>query len=183
MRGVGKRSWRGVPVREARWDILVVPLEEDIAKAVKGDPEHCAFAECLRRTLKSRTVFIYKRVAYIETRDEGGGRIIERYIVKGAPAKYIKDFDSGKEVVASGFGFKAPKPSQTLDTRAKAQKALGREKTKLYEARYRALKKLGRSRKYQPARYELELYREGVGQVKLIGTGKKLRKVEHEAAS
>lgn len=107
--------FRGMNVREARSSMHVQPSAADIRSAIKEDPEHCAYANCLRRTLESPNVFVFRTVAYIQTLDEFGRPIMERYMVKKHANDYLTKFDQGKTVAPGGFMFHAPSKSKTLE--------------------------------------------------------------------
>jgi hypothetical protein len=112
---VNQRKLNGIPVREARAAIHVQPNKEDIRGATREDPENCAYARCLRRTLDCKTVFVFLSFAYIETLDEKGNPIIERYNVRKHAKAYLLKFDHGEKVEPGGFVFHVPPPAKTLD--------------------------------------------------------------------
>src|SRR5215467_13962734 len=97
------RFFEGLPVREGRGDILVQPTREDIKSAVRKDPQNCAYAKCLKRMLQTSRVFVYSTVAYVETLDERGNPIMERFEIRNHAHAYIERFDSGQEVNPGGF--------------------------------------------------------------------------------
>jgi hypothetical protein len=114
------RKFLGMPFREAVGILRVQPMPEDIENAVRGDPERCAYAACLRRLFHTDNVYIFKEYAYVGTLDEQGNKIFERYRIKGAARKYIDDFDAGKGIGPGSFSLHPPCPSETLDAKQAA---------------------------------------------------------------
>jgi len=105
----------GIPVREARAAMHVQPNKDDIKGATKEDPENCAYARCLKRTLDCQNVFVFRSVAYVETLDEQGNRLMERYMVRKHAKDYLLKFDGGERVGPGGFVFHVPQHAKTLD--------------------------------------------------------------------
>lgn len=151
------RHYQGLPVREARASLLVQPSKKDIDAAVAEDPTNCAYARCLKRTLECKTVFVFKSIAYIETLDEKGRPVLERYVVRRHAREFLVEFDGGKKVEAGGFTFHKPNPSATLDYKA--------EQTRKY--RRSPHTKITGTSSSAPKTYSL---RYGTGQVHFIGT-------------
>lgn len=109
------RKFNGIPVREARAAMHVQPNRDDIKGATREDPENCAYARCLKRTLDCKNVFVFRSIAYVETLDERGKRIMERYTVKKHAKDYLLRFDGGEKVEPGGFVFHVPNRTKTLD--------------------------------------------------------------------
>jgi hypothetical protein len=164
-----KRFFQGVPVREARGEILVKPTASDIDGATPRDPENCVYAVCLKRMLATKRVFVYTHIAYIETLDENGNALMERYFIRNSAKHYIERVDAGKKVGPGGFILHRAPPSQTLDRKAQVSREFVRknpEKTKIYQAN-----RIKKMRKNPVARQLLNgEWRSGTGQVKFIGT-------------
>lgn len=116
-----ERVYKGLPIREARASLHVQPNARDIAGATKESPDNCAYARCLKRTLETPNVFVFKTVAYVGTRDENGEYIMERYTVKSYAREYLLRFDGGEKVEPGGFVFHKPNKSNTLSYKAKEQ--------------------------------------------------------------
>lgn len=110
-----QRMFQGMPVRDAKEAIRVQPDSMDIKLAKRGDPNHCAYAECLRRQWKTDNVWIFKRTAYMQVLDEHGLPVVERFTIGNGGQKYIQDFDNGKPVKPAGFVLSPPSLSHTLD--------------------------------------------------------------------
>lgn len=106
-------------MREARASMHVQPNKRDIEGATREDPENCAYARCLKRTLECKNVFVFRSIAYIETLDEQGKTIMERYVVRTYAQDYLLRFDGGETVPPGGFVFHAPNRSKQLDYKMK----------------------------------------------------------------
>lgn len=154
------RIFRGIPVQEARASLHVQPNKADISGAVKEDPANCAYARCLKRTLEAGNVFVFKTVAYIQTMNESGAPIMERYRVRKYAREYITRFDSGKVVEPGGFVFHKPNRSCTLDYKVKDY------------ARRKKLGKLSPRRSSGPPATRAKAYsvRNGKGRVHFLGS-------------
>jgi hypothetical protein len=112
-----QRKFNGIPVREATVSLHVQPNKEDIKGATKEDPENCAYARCLKRTLECQNVFVFRTVAYIETLDEKGDHYMVRYHVRSYARDYLLRFDGGQLVEPGGFVFHAIPKSMSLDAK------------------------------------------------------------------
>jgi hypothetical protein len=117
-----ERVFMGMPVQDAEADILVQPTRGDIAKGIKGDPEQCAYAQCVKRMLNARVVFVYHTVAYVEALTEKGDSVLLRYTIRDGTKEYLETYDSGKDVKPAGFSLRAPNYSMTLDYKAALRK-------------------------------------------------------------
>jgi hypothetical protein len=173
------RFYNGIPVRDARADMFVQPLSEDIQQAVQGDPENCAYARCIKRTMHSQTVFIYKNVAYIQTLDEDGNPLIQRWIISQRARRYIKAFDQGETIREGGFWFQAPRGSKTLSYHRNwtaTDRANNADRYKQYQLTHQKNKLLGTVKSKTPSEFIMGSFRDGVGQVKFVGEGRKLQK-------
>lgn len=106
--------FKGIPVREALASIHVQPNQADIEKATKESPVNCAYARCLKRTLDAPNVFVFKTIAYIESLDERGQKVMLRYRVKSYARDYLMKFDHGEKIEPGGFVFHRPNRSNTL---------------------------------------------------------------------
>jgi hypothetical protein len=111
--------YKNIPVREALASLHVQPSKQDIQGATKEDPENCAYARCLRRTMECANVYVFKTIAYVQTLDQEGKPQFTRYTVKKYAREYILKFDSGQKVQPGGFVFHKPARSITLDYKMK----------------------------------------------------------------
>ena len=117
-----KRSYKGMPVREARANILLQPSKDDIKGATQESPTNCAFARFIKRTYNSPSVFVFKTRAFIQTLDEAGEAVLERFVVRSYAREYVIKFDGGAKVDPGGFVLYAPKFSQTLKYKERLNK-------------------------------------------------------------
>jgi hypothetical protein len=165
------RYFQGLRVREGRGDILVQPNRGDITQARKHDPENCAYAICLKRMLQTSRVYVYTTVCYVQTLDEKGEPILERYVVRNHAHAYIQRFDRGEPVNPGGFILHKPTGSKTLEYKRKSSihwSGNNREKSREYAQR--AYKKKRRTQG-QGVKHELVgTFRNGTGQVRFYGT-------------
>lgn len=101
---------------EAKDNIRVVILEDDIKKGIRLNTDNCVFAEACKRLFKSQKVLLCARVAYISMPDENGNYRVERFIISKEGRKLIADFDRGIiPKPGTGFSFRVPLPCQTLN--------------------------------------------------------------------
>lgn len=161
------REFKGIPVREARAALHVQPNQRDIDGATKESPTNCAYARCIRRTMESPNTFVFKTVAYIQTLDEAGKPIMERYIVKRYAREYIHKFDHGEKVSPGGFVFHKPHRSVTL----KYKQQSGYQRWLAGKASPR------KSEGQKPKQREYSL-RNGKGQVHLFGNEDQIKTSE-----
>jgi hypothetical protein len=172
-----ERIFMGMPVRDAERDILVQPTKGDIAKGVKGDPEQCAYAQCVRRMLDARVVFVYHTIAYVEALTEKGESVLLRYTIKDGTKEYLETYDSGKDVKPAGFSLRAPNYSMTLDYKAalrkdQKQRGLIERWQKTREEKLHQEKQSGRKliRRRVVANKTVGSFRDGTGCVRFMGT-------------
>jgi hypothetical protein len=166
------RMYRGIPVREARASIHVQPNQRDIDTATRESPTNCAYAVCLRRVLNSPSVFVFKTKAYIQTLDEMGVPIMERYIVKKYAREYLMRFDHGEKVPPGGFVFHRPPRSATLSYKQKQQRA----RTKAGKVSPRRAS----APKVKARQYLVRTTRDGKGMIHLFGNEDQIRTYEAE---
>ena len=83
-----------LPVVEAKANLQVQPIAEDIENAVPGDPQNCAFAKACKRMYGSKGVLFFSTVAYIDLLDGKGRRVAMRHTISElwhAAAKPVDD--------------------------------------------------------------------------------------------
>ena len=116
------RIFNGQPVTDAKNDLRVVILPEDIKDAKPKDFEECVFAQACKRLFASQKVLLMRSIAYISLPDENGNYRVERYSISNAGRKLISNFDQGKmPKPGTSFVFKAPTKSGTLNNMRAAQ--------------------------------------------------------------
>jgi hypothetical protein len=173
-----QRFFQGIPVREARGDILVKPTKGDIDKAIPHDPENCVYAVCVKRMLSTQHAYVYTNVAYIETQDEKGDAIMERYMVRNSAKHWMQRYDKGEEVKPGGFVLHKAPPSYTLEAKAR----YGRRWVKANPERIKMHYKNAQAKRKAPKARQLNgvSFRDGTGQVRFIGTYDGKIQIRHE---
>jgi hypothetical protein len=166
------RMFRGLSVQEARAAMHVQPNQKDISGATLEDPSNCAYARCIKRTLNAESVFVFKTVAYIQTLNESGAPIMERYLVRKYARDYLIRFDGGQKVEAGGFVFHAPQRSQTLTYKHRQQLK-----------RIKAGKKSPRISEGVKPRIKSFSLRRGTGKVHLFGGEDQIRPAKISATA
>lgn len=160
----------GMPVRDATQSILVQPTKEDIAQGVKGDPEQCAFAQCVKRMLKTSVVFIYHTVAYVEVLGSDGKPVLERYMIRDGTKEYLEDYDAAETIQPAGFSLKSPNYSQTLDYKAALRRQYRRNgSSDRWEENRKKRKGKKATHKRIVAKKTIGSFRDGTGCVRFIG--------------
>lgn len=125
------RTFGELPVVDALGDMLIMPTNEDIEKAVPADPEHCVFSECCRRTLGSLSVVFFKTCAYVDIPNpKGDGRVVARFELPQRTRELIQEFDRGHEVNPGGYLLKKPNPGSTLEAKREIRQACRDRKRK-----------------------------------------------------
>lgn len=118
-----KRTWGDVTVTDAKENLRVFIRPSDVKKAKRKDPARCAFANACKRTFGSSKVLFFRRVAYVELKDQKGKRHVERFILSDGMRELIESFDQGKPIIPdAGFLLKRPCPAKTLEAERKYQR-------------------------------------------------------------
>lgn len=117
------RFFEGMPVEEAKADLLVIPTKRDIKGAVRADPRNCALSRACNRLYGSRAAIVFKRVAYIDLINEDGDRVVMRFKIRGKVWDAIVHFDETGEFPMNGFVFRRPTKSETLAAMSEYNKA------------------------------------------------------------
>jgi len=165
------RHFQGLPIREARGDILVKPTQFDIDKATPHDPENCVYAIAVKRMLQTKRVFVYTHIAYVESLDDQGVQIMERYMVRNSAKHAMDHYDKTGEMVPAGFVLHKPPPSYTLDAKARyGKKWVKANRDLVLEYAKRNYEKRKKQRKAPVARQLNGTWRDGTGCVRFLGT-------------
>lgn len=132
---VGKlqRFFGDLEVIDAAHELRIQPNTQDISGAVKGDPQNCAFARCLGRTLGSAHALFFNRVAYVDMLGPDGKRRVERFCMSPEAREFVAEFDRDSNVSPAGFILSPPSPSLRLDSKCRAKK-LKNERTRKQQA-------------------------------------------------
>jgi hypothetical protein len=171
VRQTKQRFFQGLPVREGRGDILVQPNRADIKAATRHDPQNCAYAICLRRMLETSRVYVYTTVAYVETLDEKGHQLMERYVVKNHAHAWVQKFDKGEEVNPGGFILHKPIGSKTLEhKRRNSSRWVHSHREHARELSNASYRRQREKKKNPPVKEYAGTFRDGTGMVKFVGT-------------
>lgn len=109
------RVFKGMPVRDAKADLLFPVDWPDVKDAVAGDPTRCVAARACKRLYGSTAMVIMRTVAYVDLGEENGTRTVYRFTVpQETLEKIIRPLDAGGKPVAGVFTLNAPSPTRTL---------------------------------------------------------------------
>jgi hypothetical protein len=164
-----QRFYQGIPVQDAKTHLFVQPSQEDIQQAIPGDPENCAYALFIKRSLQSPLVRIYKTVAYVQVLNPKGEPVIERFMIPpyNPASDFMNKIDQQQSLGSAGFYLSKPSQKDQLDHRAKYRKTHSRQ-TKINKEKYLKNKLIGSSLPETP----LPKWRHGSGKVQFIGSQK-----------
>lgn len=110
-----KRTYNGMPVRDAKARLTVVVIEADVTKGTRKDPSCCAFAQACKRLFQGDAVF-FKKIAYITLPDENGEKYVHRYHLTQGATDMIMEYDrTGKFPAGVGVNLLPPAKSSTLN--------------------------------------------------------------------
>lgn len=111
---------QGMRIVDAKTELRIVVLPEDVVKGIPHDPTMCAGAMACRRSFGSNQVLFFKNSIYVQMPDQ-----IERYSGRSF-VKFLNQFDNAegrKALIESGakhsFVLKPPTPSQTIEAKRK----------------------------------------------------------------
>jgi hypothetical protein len=91
-----EQFWKNVEIVDATQCMIIHPQKHDVDIATPGDPEHCIYAECIRRVdPNARRIRIWRTVALVETKGKRGQPLVLRYVISSKGQKALKDFDRG----------------------------------------------------------------------------------------
>ena len=102
------RTFEGLPVVDAKDDIVLNVSKHDVQISKKKDPAHCAAAEAGKRELKCE-VKVYLSRMYVKT-----GKQWVRYVTPSNVSREIVSFDRGNQFEPGSYVFKAASISQRL---------------------------------------------------------------------
>lgn len=110
-----KRLFHGVPVVDAKRELRVFVLPEDIEHAQRNNPIECVFAQACRRLFGSHRVAFFHSVAYAELPLPAGGTRIERFMLPKMTRDSILVWDRAGVADPGGYLLTPPRAGQTLD--------------------------------------------------------------------
>ena len=114
-----RRMKDGVPVVEAKADLMIFVTKEDISCGVRKDPCQCAIAQAVKRAVGDGggEAEIHRGIAYVKAPDEAGEVVWHRFRLGPRTRKRVETFDKTGKVDPAGYLLKAPTRTQTLDFR------------------------------------------------------------------
>jgi hypothetical protein len=111
-----KRIWGDTPVKDAKKDLEVIILPDDLIGAARKDPGNCILAKACMRSFGSSKVLFFQHVAYVEMPDKNGNLMVNRYTLPKHASDLIHNFDTGKPTASrASFTLKAPAKTKTLN--------------------------------------------------------------------
>lgn len=126
-----KREFKGLPVKEAKHELPLIIMQEDIerAKGQEKDFGNCIFANCCARQYHADKIAIMRTTAYVSMPDGKGKKVVYRYMVPEDARSIIERFDTGKDIEpGSAFYLRPPKETETLDHIRELRKSSKRKK-------------------------------------------------------
>jgi hypothetical protein len=102
--------FEGLPVKEPKRPIRIVPTREDKKAAKRGDPACCVAAQCLKRTHALEDVRVYR--SRVMTRPKGKN-FWNRYVAPPTLSEEIRIFDSTGEFSGKSYQCNPLTPSKT----------------------------------------------------------------------
>lgn len=110
-----KRFFHGMPVVDAKRELRVFILPEDIANAERSNPTECVFAKACKRLFGSHRVAFFHGVAYAELPLPTGSSRIERFMLPKATRDSILVWDRAGVADPGGYLLLPPSIGETLD--------------------------------------------------------------------
>jgi hypothetical protein len=107
-----KRVFNGLPVADAKKEMVIHAIDADIKSAKRGDPLNCVFAKACLRIFGSHNVAFFRNYAYVEK-----GAKIERFSLPKATRDSVMVFDKAGAAEPGGYLLRPPSPGDTLDRR------------------------------------------------------------------
>lgn len=127
-----ERTFNGLPVIEARQNIVVFFTDEDVAGATERDFGQCVLARACTRSLGAETVMFTRSTAYVDLPQEDGTRAVERFTLPLKTRKVVALFDMGIRTLPKGaITLQAPAPSETLEGKRATHKKYTKSKKSL----------------------------------------------------
>lgn len=140
-----QRLFNGLPVVDAKHELRVHVLKEDIAVSKRKDPTNCVYANACRRQFGSHSVAFFRHVAYLEWIDKRGNSKIKRFALPKRTTDSIMVFDRAGVADPGGYLLAPPTYSGTLDyklARKRPEKRIYppkvKRKSKILEPDYRS---------------------------------------------
>jgi hypothetical protein len=162
-----ERFWGKIPVVDAKKELRVFILPDDVRNACPKDADSCVFALACKRACGASRVLFFRTIAYVELPDKSGKMRVERFMISDDMKELISRFDRGLPVQENaGFTLLVPKPSKTLDN---IRKVSANNQRKRAEGVLVSRKLCGTRRNADPMQY---LVRSGTGKVQFVNESK-----------
>ncbi len=107
-----ERLFNGLPVVDAKKDMVIKAIAADVKAAKRRDPFNCVFAKACKRLFGSHTVAFFRNYAYVENNNQ-----IERFSLPRATRDSVMMFDKAGKAEPGGYLLRPPSPSDTLEAR------------------------------------------------------------------
>lgn len=107
-----KRLFNGLPITEAKKEMVIHAIAADIKSAKRSDPFNCVFARACQRLFGSHTVAFFRNYAYVEKDSK-----IERFSLPKATRDSVMMFDKAGKAEPGGYLLRPPSPGDTLESR------------------------------------------------------------------
>lgn len=110
------RYWNGLIVMDAPMDMGIHITDQHRDDGIPGDESRCSTALCIRDSLGSQYVVVFRTVAYADIEDPRWGRRVWRWTVSRAlRSKVIERLDGGLEPIPGVYVLQAPTASESLE--------------------------------------------------------------------
>ena len=123
----------GLPVKDAKKNIRLEVMREDIISARKKDSNCCAVAKACKRLEGVKGVKVHLSRLYLNT----DGKCYTRYIVSGAMRSEIIAFDRGGKFMPGMYSLSAPDKTKALGY---VDKRKNRDRTKEPQGKAKPIK-------------------------------------------
>jgi hypothetical protein len=119
------RTFKGLPVVDAKEDLRIPITTEAMKRGKKMDPENCVAAVVCRENFGSSAAVFFKTVAYVDVIGGDKKHRVERFVLSEQMREFIEAFDRDEKVdaVDAWLVLKAPPRGKQLEyTRKKNRK-------------------------------------------------------------
>ena len=107
-----QRLFNGLPVADAKKEIVIHAIAADIKAAKRKDPLECVFAKACQRIFGSHNTAFFRNYAYVEKDNK-----IERFSLPKATRDSVMMFDKAGKAEPGGYLLRPPLPGDTLEAR------------------------------------------------------------------
>ncbi len=107
-----KRLFNGLPVEDAKSEMVIHTIASDIKRAKRGDPQNCVFAKACERKFGSHNTAFFRQFAYVEKENR-----VMRFALPKPTRDSILVWDRAGKAQPDGYRLCPPSPSATLDAK------------------------------------------------------------------